>query len=201
MNYAPYTWVQLQRPIAAIPGRHSGSAKGRLPGAHPGMHLGTLIGARNGGICGQVARGADRDASARGQRRARRGPAFVLEDGICRLDLVTRHAVRTPHPDGQIHRAHADQDIISGLDCRRDFLTRSRTPVTHNTHTPTPTLRRNGVRMRAVGNPVKKFLRLTRAYRYRSDHGNKAICLSMILSENRLPPRIKSGAGFFGIIL
>jgi hypothetical protein len=26
-------------------------------------------------------------------------------------------------------------------------------------------------------------------------------CLSMILSENRFPPRIKSGAGFFGIML
>jgi hypothetical protein len=25
--------------------------------------------------------------------------------------------------------------------------------------------------------------------------------LSMILSENRFPPRIKSGAGFFGIML
>jgi hypothetical protein len=28
-----------------------------------------------------------------------------------------------------------------------------------------------------------------------------AFCLSMIFSENRLPPRIKSGAGFFGIML
>jgi hypothetical protein len=26
-------------------------------------------------------------------------------------------------------------------------------------------------------------------------------CLSMILSENRLPPRITSGAGLFGIML
>ena len=26
-------------------------------------------------------------------------------------------------------------------------------------------------------------------------------CLSMIFSENRFPPRIKSGAGFFGIML
>jgi len=27
------------------------------------------------------------------------------------------------------------------------------------------------------------------------------ICWSMISSENRYPPRIKSGAGFFGIML
>jgi hypothetical protein len=27
------------------------------------------------------------------------------------------------------------------------------------------------------------------------------LCLSMIFSENRFPPRIKSGAGFFGIML
>jgi hypothetical protein len=27
------------------------------------------------------------------------------------------------------------------------------------------------------------------------------LCLSMIFSENRRPPRIKSGAGFFGIML
>jgi hypothetical protein len=26
-------------------------------------------------------------------------------------------------------------------------------------------------------------------------------CLSMIFSENRFPPRIKSGAGLFGIML
>jgi len=26
-------------------------------------------------------------------------------------------------------------------------------------------------------------------------------CLSMIYSENRFPPRIKCGAGFFGIML
>jgi len=26
-------------------------------------------------------------------------------------------------------------------------------------------------------------------------------CLSMIFSENRLPPRVKPGAGFFGIML
>jgi hypothetical protein len=31
-------------------------------------------------------------------------------------------------------------------------------------------------------------------------HPAVAFCLSMILSENRLPPRVKSGAGFFGII-
>jgi hypothetical protein len=27
------------------------------------------------------------------------------------------------------------------------------------------------------------------------------LCWSMIFSENRYPPRIKSGAGFFGIML
>jgi hypothetical protein len=31
--------------------------------------------------------------------------------------------------------------------------------------------------------------------------GRLAYCWSMILSENRYPPRIKSGAGFFGIML
>jgi hypothetical protein len=31
--------------------------------------------------------------------------------------------------------------------------------------------------------------------------GTLAFCLSMIFSENRFPPRIKSGAGFFGITL
>jgi hypothetical protein len=30
---------------------------------------------------------------------------------------------------------------------------------------------------------------------------SNAFCLSMIFSESRLPPRIKSGAGFFGITL
>jgi hypothetical protein len=32
------------------------------------------------------------------------------------------------------------------------------------------------------------------------DHG-LAFCLSMIFSENRFPPRVKPGAGFFGIML
>jgi hypothetical protein len=32
-------------------------------------------------------------------------------------------------------------------------------------------------------------------------HPALACCWSMILSENRYPPRIKSGAGFFGIML
>jgi len=32
-------------------------------------------------------------------------------------------------------------------------------------------------------------------------HPRKTIRLSMIFSENRYPPRIKSGAGFFGIML
>jgi hypothetical protein len=32
-------------------------------------------------------------------------------------------------------------------------------------------------------------------------HPALAFCLSMIFSENRCTPRIKSGAGFFGIML
>ena len=85
---------------------------------------------------------------ARASRRAASVPGSDgLQDGLdsssstasAGLDLVARHAMRAPHPDRQIHGAHFDQRVLAGFDRGGDVLARSRAPITHNAHTPTPT--------------------------------------------------------------
>ena len=63
---------------------------------------------------------------------------FIIKDRIRSLDLMPRDAVRAPHPDAQVHRAHADQNIVAGFNRGRNFFSRIQAPVAHNPHAYSP---------------------------------------------------------------
>jgi hypothetical protein len=73
-----------------------------------------------------------------GQRPAQDVQMLILQDRFRSLDLMSRHAVRASHPDAQVHRAHADQNIAAGFNRGRNLFPRIQAPVAHNPHACSP---------------------------------------------------------------
>jgi hypothetical protein len=85
--------------------------------------------------------------------------------------------------------------VERALPCDNLILSQARLPVPPRGHAR----RILAARPRAASGLALDFLE--RRYSKSNQRASLTFCRSMIFSENRFPPRIKSGAGFFGIML